>query len=133
MRKLTLLGMVVGWMFAGQALAAEWIPIKQGETTVREIDISSIKRKGALVEFVSRHTFVDKDEYTVGRRQAKYLLITSRANCDSRTLAQLATAIYDDDMNLIDKQQIHQPEGSAVTPESIDESALNYVCAQSQK
>lgn len=132
MRKLTLLGMVVGWMFAGQAVAAEWIPIKQGETTVREIDTTSIKRKGALVEFVGRHTFVDKNEYVVGRREAKYLLITSRADCDSRTLAQLATAAYDENMKLIDKQQIYQPQGSAVTSESIDERALNYVCANVQ-
>jgi len=132
MRKLTFLGMAVGWMFGVQATAAEWIPIKQGDVTVREIDTTSIKRKGALVEFVGRHTFADKDEYVVGRREVKYLVITSRADCDSRTLAQLATAAYDEKMNLIDKQQIFQPQGSAVTPESIDESALDYICASAQ-
>ncbi|MBI4809364.1 MAG: hypothetical protein HY799_10515 [Nitrosomonadales bacterium] len=129
MSKLTLLGMVVGLMLSAQALAAEWLPVKQGEDTVREIDAGSIKRKGALVKFVARHTFVDRNEYMVGRREVKYLLITSLANCGARTLAQVAIAAYDENMDLISKQQIQLPPDNAVTPDSIDESALNYICA----
>lgn len=136
MSKLTLIGMVVGLMFCAHAQAAEWVPIMQGENTVREIDAISIRRNDQLVEFVARHTFVGKNEYMVGRREAKYLLITFRADCDSRTLAKLAIAAYDEKMYLISKQQIQESQGSAVTPESIDESTLNYICTnvkQSQK
>ena len=129
MSKLTLMGMSVGLMLSAQALAAEWVPVKQGEDTVREIDRSSIKMNGSLVRFVARHTFVDRNEYKVGRREVKYLLITSLANCDARTLAQVAIAAYDESMDLISKQQIQLPPDNVVTPDSIDESALDYICA----
>lgn len=129
MSKLTLLAVFVSVMFSTQVLAAAWVPIEQGEDTVREIDTSSIKKTGSLVEFVARHTFVDKDEYMVGRREVKYLLITSLANCDARTLAQSAIAAYDENMDLISKQEVQLPPDNVVTPDSIDESALNYVCA----
>lgn len=129
MNKWTLLGMAVGALFGCQASAAEWVPIKWGEDTVREIDMSSIKRSGSLVTFVARHTFADSKEYTVGRSEIKYLLITSRANCGFRTLAQLATEAYNEKMVLISKQQIQLPEDSPVTLDSIDESELNFICA----
>jgi hypothetical protein len=129
MSKWTLLGMAAGALFACQATAAEWAPVKWGENTVREIDTASIAKNGSLVTFVARHTFIAGDEYKVGRREAKYLLISSRANCASRTLAQLATEVYDENMVLISKQQIQLPEDSPVTRESIDESELNLICA----
>ncbi len=129
----TLISMVVGLMFGADALATEWLPIKRGEDTVREIDSTSIKRNDQLVEFVVRHTFVDKNEYMVGRRETKYLLITSRADCEFRTLAKLSIAAYDEKMNLISNHQIQESQGSTVTPESIDESVLNYICANVKK
>lgn len=136
MSKLDFLGAVVSMMLCTHAMAAEWAPIKRGEDTVREIDTTSIVKKGPQASFVARHTFADKNEYTVGRREVKYLLIASRANCDVRTLAQLATEAYDEKMGLISKQQIQLPDDSPVTAGSIDESELNFICAkggQSQK
>lgn len=125
----SLVVMLTGALFGSQALAAEWTPIKQGDDTVREIDTASIRKNGPLVTFTARHTFVGRNEYKVGRRAAEYLLIHSRANCGFRTLAQLATEAYDEKMLLISKQQIQQPQDLPVTPGSIDESALNFVCA----
>lgn len=131
MSKLPLVGMLMGLMLGGQALAIEWVPIKQGEDMVREIDAASIKRNGPLVQFVARHTFVDKDEYNVGRREVKYLLITSRANCDLRTLDRLIIAAYDEKMELISKQENQLSTDNTVTRGSIDESSLEYVCSNS--
>ncbi len=133
MNKWTLLSMAVGALFGCQASAAEWVPIKWNGDTVRDIDMSSIKRNGSLVTFVARHTFADSKEYIVGRSEAKYLLIASRANCGSRTLAQLATEAYNEKMVLISKQQIQLPEDSPVTRDSIDESELNFICANGGK
>lgn len=125
----TLATMLAGVLLCGQALAAEWAPIKQGDDTVREVDTASIKRNGPLVTFTARHTFVDRSEYKVGRRSTEYLLIHSRANCGFRTIAQLATEAYDEKMQLISKQQIQHPQDLPVTPGSIDERALNFVCS----
>lgn len=124
-----LVAIMTGALFGSQALAAEWAPIKRGDDTVREIDITSIKRNGPLVSFTARHTFADRNEYKVRRNVSQYLLIYSRANCGFRTLAQLATEAYDEKMVLISKQQIPQPQDLPVTRESIDESSLNFVCA----
>ncbi len=133
MSKLTLVGMLIGLMFGVQALAVEWVPIKQGEDTVREIDAASIKRNGQLVDFVARHTFVDKNEYRVGRREVKYLLITSRANCYLRTLDRLIVAAYDEKMELISKHENQLSPDNTVTRGSIDESSLEYVCSSSPR
>jgi hypothetical protein len=120
---------LTGALFGGQALAAEWAPIKKEDHTVREIDTTSIKRNGPVVMFTARHTFVDRNEYKVSRKEAQYLLIHSRANCGFRTLAQIATEAYDEKMVLISKQRIKLPQDLPVTKDSIDESALNFVCA----
>lgn len=48
MSKLILISMVCGMMYGAHALAAEWLPIKWGEDTVREIDANSIKRNDQL-------------------------------------------------------------------------------------
>ncbi len=125
----TFAAILTGALFSSQTLAAEWAPIKQEDHTVREIDTASIKKNGPVVTFTSRHTFVDRNEYKVGRREAQYLLIHSRANCGFRTLAQLATEAYDEKMVLISKQRIQQPQDLPVTKGSIDEGALNFVCA----
>jgi hypothetical protein len=128
MNKWTLLGIAAGALFGCQASAAEWAPIKWGGDAVRDIDMSSITGNGSLVTFVARHTFADSTEYKVGSRGTKYILISSRANCGSRTLAQLATEAYDENMVLISKQQIQMPDDSTVTRDSIDESELNFIC-----
>lgn len=124
------------WWYAGivvlglssQAMAAEWVAIKQGEHTVREIDQGSIVRNGPQATFTARHTFDDVKEYLVGRRGAKYLLMFTRANCLKRTAAQLATEAYDEKMILITKQKIQLPQDTPVTAGSIDEGMLDYVC-----
>lgn len=128
MGKWTLLGFIFGMLSGGQALAAEWAPIKQEEATVREVDTTSIKRNGPVVTFTARHTFVDRNEYRVKRHEAAYLLMYSRANCGFRTMAQLATEAYDEKMVLISKQQIQNPQDTPVTAGSIDEGALKFVC-----
>lgn len=120
-------------LLGGQAVAAEWTPIKRGDDTVREIDTASIKREGPAVTFTSRHTFVDRNEYKVNRNEAKYLVIHSRANCGFRTMAQLATEAYDEKEILISRQRIQRPQDLPVTPDSIDESALDIVCANPGK
>lgn len=125
----TLVAILTGSLFGSQVLAAEWAPIKIGDDTVREVDTNSIKRYGPTATFTARHTFVDRNEYKVNRHEAQYLLIYSRANCSFRTLVQLATEAYDEKMVLISKQQIQQPQELPVTSGSIDESALNFVCA----
>ena len=129
MRKWTALIIVAGAVFGCQASAAEWVPIKWGESTARAIDASSITRNGSLVTFVARHTFVDSDNYKIGSHEAKYLLISSRANCNLHTLAQLSTEAYDENSVLISKQ-IQLPEDSPVTADSIDESEMNFICAK---
>ncbi|MBZ0106027.1 MAG: hypothetical protein K8H84_10405 [Sulfuricella denitrificans] len=126
----TCVAILTGALFGSQVLAAEWVPIKQEDHTVREIDASSINKNGPLVTFTARHTFEDRNEYKVSRREARYLLIHTRANCGFRTLAQLATEAYDEKMVLITKQRIQQPQDLPVTKGSIDEIALNFVCAK---
>lgn len=116
----------------GQVLAAEWVPIKKEDATVREIDNASITKNGPVVMFTARHTFEDRNEYKVGRRGARYLLIMSRGNCGFHTLAQIATEAYDENMVLITKQKIQMPQDIPVTKDSIDEAALNYVCGKKQ-
>ncbi|MDP2784936.1 MAG: hypothetical protein Q8O38_10155 [Sulfurimicrobium sp.] len=128
MGKWAFVAMLAATLFDGQASAAEWSPIKIDDNTVREVDTASITRNGQVVTFAARHTFIDRNEYKVGRREAKYLLIHSRANCISQTLAQLATEAYDEKTVLISKQQIQLPQDLPVTKGSIDEAALNFVC-----
>lgn len=125
----TCVAILTGALFSSQALAAEWVPIKQEDHTVREIDATSIKKSGPQVTFTARHTFEDRNEYKVSRREARYLLIYSRANCGFRTLAQISTEAYDEKMAMISKQRIQQPQDLPVTKGSIDEGVLNFVCA----
>ena len=128
MCKWACLAVFLGALASGQALAAEWSPLKMEEHTVREVDKASIARVGPTVLFTARHTFADLNEYKVKRHEAKYLQIQYRANCNSRVLAQLATEAYDEKMVLISKLQIQSPQDAPVTKESIDELMLNFVC-----
>lgn len=125
----TVAAMLAGALIGNQALAAEWAPIKQEDATVREVDTASIRRNDPVVTFTARHTFVARNEYKVGRREAQFLLIHSRANCGFRTLAQLATEAYDEKMQLISQQKISLPQDLPVTKGSIDEATLNFVCS----
>ncbi len=113
----------------GQALAEEWLPIRQDEAIVREIDRDSIARNGPEVTFTARHTFNNLQEYLVGRRGAKYLLFPSRVNCANRTIAQLATEARDENMATISQQRIALPLDSPVSKGSIDELVLEKLCA----
>lgn len=113
----------------GQAMAEEWVPIKQDEATVREVDRDSVVRNGAVVTFTARHTFGNVQEYKVGRRGAKYLLFSSRINCADRTVAQLSTEARDENMATISQQRIALPLDTPVSKGSIDEGVLETVCA----
>ena len=128
MCKWTCVTVLLALLAGGQALAAEWSPLKMDEHTVREVDKASIARVGPTVLFTARHTFADLNEYKVKRHEAKYLQIQYRANCNSRVLAQLATEAYDEKMVLISKLQIQSPQDAPVTKGSIDELMLNFVC-----
>lgn len=113
---------------AGIAHGADWEPVIQIGDNVREIDKSSIVRTPPTATYLTRHVFASLDEYLVGRRGVKYLVIKGKADCDKRTTFRLAVDAYDEKMALISKQNILQPEETAVTPESIEEAVLNYVC-----
>lgn len=113
----------------GQAMAEEWMPIKQDEATVREIDRGSIVINGAVITFTARHTFNSLQEYKVGRRGAKYLLFPSRVNCANRTITQLATEARDENMATISQQRIALPLDAQVSKGSIDELVLEKLCA----
>lgn len=132
MNKWIVVAMLTFVLQLGQAVAVEWSPIKIEENTVREVDVASVTRKGPVVTFTARHTFANPDEYRVSRNKAKYLLIYNRANCDLRTLTQLATEAYDEKMVLISKQQIQLPQDLPVTNDSIDEAVLYLVCNTSR-
>lgn len=120
---------LVALLLGGQAMAEEWMPIRQDEATVREVDRDSIVRNGAVVTFSARHTFGNVQEYKVGRRGAKYLLFSSRINCAERTVAQLATEAKDENMLTISQQKIHAPQDDPVSKGSIDELVLEKLCA----
>ncbi len=128
MNKLISMTMLLATLSGGQALAAEWAPIKMDDNTVREVDTGSVARKGPVITFAARHTFANPDEYKVSRSKVKYLLIFNRVNCDARTLAQLSTEAHDEQMALLSKQQILLPQDLPVTRDSIDEAMLNFIC-----
>lgn len=128
MNKLISAAMLAAALLDGTALAAEWLPVKIEGNTVREIDLGSVAKNGNVVKFVARHTFANPDEYTVSRNKVKYILIHNRADCASRSLAQLATEAYDDKMLLLSKQQILLPQDLPVTRDSIDAAMLDSIC-----
>lgn len=116
---------------AGIAHAADWEQVIQVGGNVREIDKSSIVHTPPTVIYSTRHVFASLDEYVVGRRGVKYLVIHGKADCNNRTTSRLGVDAYDEKMALISKQNI-QPEEAPVTPESIEEAVLSYVCKSKQ-
>lgn len=119
---------VLGFAAAIPAQAADWTPVIQVGAHVREIDPSSIKSTPPVVTYITRHVFGDLDEYRIGKRGIKYLVIASKADCDKRTTSKLTVEARDEKMDLVSKQTIQDPEVAVVSPDSIDEAVFNYVC-----
>jgi hypothetical protein len=115
-------------VFSMPVLAADWQPVTQVGGHSREIDMSSIKGQAPMFTYASRHVFHDLEEYRIGKRGIKFLVISSRANCQFRTTARLGVDAYDENMTLISRQLIQNPEESTVLPDSIEEATLKIVC-----
>lgn len=111
-----------------QAQAADWESLTQVGGHAREIDKASIAGQAPAFTYTTRHVFGSLDEYRIGKRGVKYLVISGKANCQLRTTARLAVDAYDENMALISKQVIQNPEESVVSADSIDELTLKYVC-----
>lgn len=109
------------------AQAADWAPVIQVGDNVREIDTSSIVGTPPVISYATRHVFGDL-EYRIGKRGIKYLVISSKADCRRQTTSRLAVDAYDENMSLVSKQAIQNPEETVVSPESIEEAVLKYVC-----
>lgn len=122
--------LMVAWSlaFAAPLLAADWQPVTQVGGHAREIDLSSITGQAPVFTYTSRHVFHDLEEYRIGKRGIKFLVISSRVNCQFRTTARLGVDAYDENMALISRQLIQGPEESAVSPDSIEEATLKIVC-----
>lgn len=110
------------------AQAADWKQVIQIGKDAREIDPASIAGTLPIYTYVTRHVFGDLDEYRIGKRNIKYLVISSKADCRHRTTARLTVDAYDESMSLVSKQTLPHQEEIAVSPESIEEAVLNYVC-----
>jgi len=110
------------------AQATDWSPVIQIGDNVREIDASSIVGTPPVFSYATRHVFGDLNEYRIGKRGIKYLVISSRADCRRQTTSRLTVDAYDENMSLVSKQAIQNPEEAVVSPESIEEAVLKYVC-----
>lgn len=110
------------------AQAAEWAPVIQVGDNVREIDTSSIVGTPPVFAYVTRHVFGDLNEYRIGKRGIKYLVISSKADCRRQTTSRLTVDAYDENMSLVSSQAIQNPEETVASPESIEEAVLKYVC-----
>lgn len=115
-------------LVAVPAQAADWQMLTQVGGHTREIDKSSITGQTPFFTYTTRHTFGDLDEYRIGKRGIKYLVISGKANCEQRTTARLVVDAYDENMALISKQVIQNPEESVVSADSIEELTLQYIC-----
>jgi len=110
------------------AQAADWAPVIQIGDNVREIDTSSIVGTPPVFAYATRHVFGDLNEYRIGKRGIKYLVISSKADCQRQATSRLTVEAYDENMSLVSKQAIKNPEETVVSPESIEEAVLKYVC-----
>jgi len=117
----------LGFAVTFSAQAADWAPVIQVGDNVREIDTSSIVGTPPIFAYATRHVFGDL-EYRIGKRGIKYLVISSKADCRRQTTSRLAVDAYDETMTLVSKQAIQNPEETVVSPESIEEAVLKYVC-----
>jgi hypothetical protein len=119
---------VLGCAVTFSAQAADWAPVIQVGDNVREIDTASIVGTSPVFTYATRHVFGDLTEYNIGKRGIKYLLISSKADCQRQTTSRLAVDAYDENMKLVSKQAIQNPDEAVVSPESIEEAVLKYVC-----
>lgn len=110
------------------AQAANWETLTTVGGHTREIDKSSISGQAPEFTYATRHVFGDLDEYRIGKRGIKYLVISGKANCQLRTTSRLAVDAYDENMALISRQVIQNPEESVVSADSIEELTLDYLC-----
>jgi hypothetical protein len=110
------------------AHAADWAPVIKVGDNVREIDASSIVGTPPVFAYATRHVFGDLNEYRIGKRGIKYLVISSKADCLRQTTSRLTVDAYDENMSLVSKQALQNPEETVVSPESIEEAVLKYVC-----
>lgn len=110
------------------AQAADWAPVIQVGDNVREIDTSSIVGTSPVFAYVTRHVFGDLNEYRIGKRGIKYLVISSKADCRRQATSKLALDAYDENMLLVSKQALQNQEEVIVSPDSIEEAVLKYVC-----
>jgi hypothetical protein len=106
------------------AMGADWVPIKRGGETVREIDVAGASRSGSVVSFTARNVMADEDG---APGSAKYMMMRSRVDCTKRTLAHVGMESYDAKMVLISKQSI-PPLDAPVAPGSADESVFKLLC-----
>ncbi|BAN35386.1 hypothetical protein SCD_n01565 [Sulfuricella denitrificans skB26] len=118
---------VLGMAAAFSAQAVDWAPVTQVGDSVREIDPSSIVGTAPVFTYTTRHVFGDL-EYRVGRRGIKYLVISSKSDCRRQTTSRLTVDAYDENMSLVSKQTIQNPEETLVSPDSIEEAVLKFVC-----
>jgi hypothetical protein len=119
---------VVSLVVIFSAQAADWAPVIQVGDNVREIDTSSIVGTPPVFAYVTRHVFGDLNEYRIGKRGIKYLVISSKADCRRQTTSKLALDAYDENMLLVSKQALQNQEETIVSPDSIEEAVLKYVC-----
>jgi hypothetical protein len=109
---------------AASAMGADWVPIKRGGETVREIDVAGASRSGSVVSFTARNVMADEDG---APGSAKYMMMRSRVDCAKRTMAHVGMESYDAKMVLISKQNI-PPLDAPVAPGSADESVFKLLC-----
>lgn len=109
------------------AMGADWVPIKRGGETVREVDVAGAARSGSVVSFASRNVLADDPDSSPGQRVAKYMMMRSRLDCAKKTLTHVAMESYDAKMALISKQSI-PPHEAPIAAGSVDESMSKLLC-----
>lgn len=119
---------VLGFATGTPVEAADWVSVIQVGNNVREIDTTSIAGTRPVFTYVTRHVFGNLSEYRLAKRGIKYLVISSKSDCHRQTTARLAVDAYDENMSLVNKQTLVNQEETVVSPGSIEEAVLKYVC-----
>lgn len=111
------------------AQAAEWVPVSQISSNVREVDKGSIRGAKPMLNFTSRHVIDDGKELSLGRNPVKYLVMEQRADCARRTILTLTSEAQRTDGSTISKQRLLAQEAVGVLEGSVDEDILKFVCS----